>query len=324
MSETAQIYIMIDRQAADEQERGTMLSALHFSWLYGSRMISRAQSLTDFLSDRDNLESLCFYGKWNKLADYARVNFDLRSVASENECSDLLQRANDELASAGYDKGDWRSMVFNHYAENGKLFIHVCADGGIHMAFTDNKMTRTMTAQEYMDWGAGSRPVYSYNMEEGIHSHCAENIAWLNEHIGADGWMSLEQLQNLMQIQIRNLPPSVNLNDGYQRQMRSLQKQQEWAVASEIVRMYCNYLKECPEGQEEMSEYGTAAINYLSENPKLYKSICCAYSGFEMPVGDAKPSFTPRVAEALGRALEDFGCFTVKPAPKVRNDKEME
>jgi len=172
MGQRSQIYIAYNKNASPEKMEAyvrqgeRVLTARYFQWNYGSRMVSRARSIMEWLSvQKDALDSV----GW-KIPLIAAVNFDFRDVVESN---DIIAEWRNEFSDEPFNY-----MVFRFQDNNdGKLFISVERDGTIKYCFTDSKITQPLTAEKYMRWDH-----CEHNTEEEYGSNYSANCAWLKDN----------------------------------------------------------------------------------------------------------------------------------------------
>lgn len=166
MGQRSQIYIAFDSGYRDirghiTESEGMFLIARYFQWNYGSRMVSRAVGLVDWIKEYN----YALRSKREILIKVAEVNFDMRSIVNS---SDILQM----LAGSLDIQHDTFQRIDNN---DGKLFIEIQDDGSIKYAFTDSWANRPLTAEQYMEWGG-------YDTEESCGSNYPANVRFLSEN----------------------------------------------------------------------------------------------------------------------------------------------
>ena len=159
MGQRSQIYVSY-LNAEGKRE----LVARYFGWNYGSRMISRARGLIEWLVN--NLSYIKYDS--DKIAKIAEVNFDFRDIVRSN---DLIAESNVCGCNTVEDKKDY---IFNQDNNDGKLFIEV-RDDCVAYAFTGWENEYPMGPNEYMAW-------QGYEDEEDRGSNCATNIKYILEN----------------------------------------------------------------------------------------------------------------------------------------------
>lgn len=151
MGQRSQIYI------AYKDSGENKLIARYYQWNYGSRMISRARGLVEWLSE--HIDYLAWESE--KIARVADVNFDFRDIVISHD-----------LIKEGHEYG------FNPFTEvgnnDGKLFVLV-KEKSIKYCFTDGDIAAPLTAEQYMEWDDCSR-----DTEENDGSNYTENCKFLN------------------------------------------------------------------------------------------------------------------------------------------------
>ena len=152
MGQRSQIYVAYK----DNEEH--KLVARYYQWNFGSRMVSRARGLIEWLSERID------YLAWesDKIARVADVNFDFRDIVIS---TDLIEEK--------------RKYGFNPFTEvdndDGKLFILV-EGKSLKYCFTDGDIAAPLTAEQYMEWDNCAK-----DTEENDGSNYTENCKFLSE-----------------------------------------------------------------------------------------------------------------------------------------------
>lgn len=181
MGQRSQIYI-----SYTNEKKENVLVARYYSWNYGSRMISRARGLIEWLDNTKDggILNSWFHGKISRIAD---VNFDLRDVVLS---SDLIAECEDSPVE------ERRYYIFNQDNNDGKLFIKINTDGTISYAFTDWNNLYPMTAYEYMEW-------QNYYDEEDDGSNCKNNQTYI---VNNAKLMNLVEIDDFINANYVNLP----------------------------------------------------------------------------------------------------------------------
>lgn len=167
MGQRSQIYVRCEVKGRPH------LTARHFQWNFGDRMISRA---------RYAIEWLVTYSEYldnsiKKIPRIMDVNFDYKDVTDSS--FDIIEEY-EEYKSEPYSENQlsFTNFVFHVDNDDGKLFIDVKADGTIKYCFTDSDMWAPLTAEEYMnsqDW------YWPSAKEDGMDEICRENIKAISE-----------------------------------------------------------------------------------------------------------------------------------------------
>lgn len=164
MSQSSQIYVAYT--TGKEADNEHILVARYFSWNYGSRMVSRAAGIINWIAD--SVKTFGYIVRPEKLVRIIDTNFDFRDVVIS---TDIIKEAKDYKE---YGCKTQEEYIFNYQQNSdGKLFILVGVDG-IKYAFTDSDTHVPLTAEEYMTWG-------DYSSEEDEGSHLTENIKTIED-----------------------------------------------------------------------------------------------------------------------------------------------
>ena len=143
MGQRSQIYVRYEQ--GEEHNR---LIAQYYGWNFAERMVSRAASTIDYIASmakyNEGSPNKVVSREHEKIGRMLDVNFDMRDIA---DSSDIIQEYGEFLADCPFNQ-----TVFQEQDNNdGKLFIDVSSDT-IKYAFTDDEISKPMTAKEYMDW----------------------------------------------------------------------------------------------------------------------------------------------------------------------------
>lgn len=143
MGQRSQIYVIYK----DFQNRDC-ISATHFQWNYGERMISRARYLMSWIKAQDSLYTgyLCFVA--HKIRYVASVNFDYKDVVIG---TDLIEEWK------AYERGTTRQSINDYifHADNndGCLFIDARIPKHLRYAFTTyDYKDGVMGPEAYLKW----------------------------------------------------------------------------------------------------------------------------------------------------------------------------
>ena len=141
MGMRSQIYISFRDYKGDNR-----LVARYYGWNYGSRMVSRARGIIDWIL-RKGLDHP-FNKDWeDHLIRISDTNFDIKDIVMS---SDILDEAR-EFGSYGFSSPE--EFIFEGEPNNdGKLFIMIQGNT-IKYAFTDSEITKPLSAEKYMEWG---------------------------------------------------------------------------------------------------------------------------------------------------------------------------
>ncbi|MBR6162997.1 hypothetical protein IKQ26_03775, partial [bacterium] len=174
MGQRSQIYVSYsvghrnDEGKLDEKSYGKNLIPLYFQWNYGSRMVSRARGLVEWLEDYKPYILPNETDK--KIRRIAETNFDMRDVVFSADLIQEYVEDNRELPV-----GEALCDIFEKQGNNdGKFFLSLEDDGSFKYAFTDREITKPMTAEQYMEWG-------DYEDEE-PESNLKENLEYLENN----------------------------------------------------------------------------------------------------------------------------------------------
>lgn len=166
MGQRSQIYVAFNNALRDDNGKVIpdtkaewKLVARYYGWNFGSRMVSRAWGLINWLQTQIRYLN---FTQLEKIVRVSDVNFDFRDVVIS---SDLIEEAED--FEDYYDSANEYIFDFNN-CNDGKLFICVEDNGTISYCFTDNEDFEPLSARQYMAWG-------NYSSEE-PHSNLEENI----------------------------------------------------------------------------------------------------------------------------------------------------
>lgn len=195
MGMRSQIYVSFNNGTRDKNgvvtEPGKQeLAAVYFGWNYGSRMVSRAAGLTDWL-----LRSLPYlnYEK-DKIRRVAETNFDFKDVI---DSLDIIAEANELSGDLELNRWeDFNDFIFRKECNNdGKLFISVGDDGTVGYCFTDCDCSAPMDAAQYMAWNG-------YQTEEDKGSNYSRNSRWLSQNAEL---MTADDLNEFLQTEYCNV-----------------------------------------------------------------------------------------------------------------------
>jgi len=178
MGQRSQIYVAFNKNNGDR-----VLIARYYGWNYGSRMVSRARGLIEWIIE--NIDYLDY--QIDKISRIADINFDFRDVVIS---SDIIAESKEFC----HDNNEIREYIFNQDNNDGKLFISI-EDNTIKYAFTSYDSNKPMTAEEYMSWGR-------YKTEEKDGSNYSENCKYLKEH---SVLMTEEEIKHMMTINYSNI-----------------------------------------------------------------------------------------------------------------------
>ena len=147
MGQRSQIYVSVKTEQNDKPE----LFAIYFQWNYGSRMVSRVTGLIGWLNMHND------YIGWKKdlIPQVAAVNFDMRDIVQTSDCIKEYQEE-DINPFTEQDNND------------GKAFISIDETGAIKYCFTDCRITKPMTAKQYMEWGEYGDEMPDSNYSENV------------------------------------------------------------------------------------------------------------------------------------------------------------
>ncbi len=165
MGQRSQIYIARPSGNGEDKE----LMALYFQWNYGSRMVSRARGLVEWLDEyKEYLDQPTVLTSLRRIAE---TNFDLRDVTLSDdiieECQEFLCKDDEPVL------GNVLRTIFEMQDNNdGKLFIDLAKDGSLKYAFTEYDISKPLTAEEYMK---------EYADEEEDGSNLSKNIKYLKD-----------------------------------------------------------------------------------------------------------------------------------------------
>lgn len=177
MGQRSQIYVAV-KDVDVKGERGDYLVARYYQWNYGSRMVSRAAGLVEWLEEAaKNIE-------WhlNRVHRIADINFDMRDVAISIDCIE-------EYKEYGNDP------FYEQDNNDGKLFVTLEKDGTVKYAFTDWDIKNVMDVGGYMEWG-------EYEDEEEYGSNYSKNAKTLNEY----QVMSIDEVKAFIAADYINVP----------------------------------------------------------------------------------------------------------------------
>lgn len=188
MGQRSQIYIAFNKHGVDRNARTSndrILIARYYQWNFGSRMVSRAAGLIEWLSEhKDYLD-----WKTEHISRISDINFDFKDVVISQDI--LNEYAN---YGEGYTPKDF---IFESQDNNdGKLFISIEQDGTIKYAFTDCDISQSMSSLDYMAWGG-------YDFEEEYGSNCSKNIMFISE---CATLMTDDELCDFLETTYSNMP----------------------------------------------------------------------------------------------------------------------
>lgn len=192
MGMRSQIYVAVKdidvRNEHGDNLHGDYLVARYYQWNYGSRMVSRAVGLIEWL-ETTTAEYIEY--ELNKIARIADTNFDFRDVAISTDCiKEFEEYGNDPF----YEQDN----------NDGKLFITFEKDGTVKYAFTDPDIEKVMTAAQYMAWG-------EYETEEKDGSnYIRKNREFLNKH----QLMTLDEVKEFIAADYVNVPKETEREKG--------------------------------------------------------------------------------------------------------------
>lgn len=149
MGQRSQIYFRINKETG-----GYYLVARYFQWNYGTRMISRARGLLEWLDSNSDYPYALYDEKWNasKVIRIIDTNFDYKDVCISR---DIIADCNDP--DYGWD------LLFHDDNNDGKLMVDMVVDWEskdkkgdrpiiFKYAFTDSSNELLMDAEQYMSW----------------------------------------------------------------------------------------------------------------------------------------------------------------------------
>lgn len=193
MGQRSQIYVRIN---------GELIVAHYYQWNYGTRMVSRARGIIEWIyeyaefEDNGKKDRLWFFDKkragseyCTKLSRICDVNFDMKDVVLSTDIVKEYEEDGEEEKFNDY--------VFLQQANNdGQLYIDVM-EQGIKYCFTDNNTEFPMDGDEYMKWdGYGENwSVPSEDLKEDEIETCWNNIEYLRKHANL---MTVEELQEFI------------------------------------------------------------------------------------------------------------------------------
>lgn len=154
MGQRSQIYVKINTR-----DQGDMLIASYFGWNYGTRMVSRAMGIMEWLNAykdypttfQYNSQSHEYVNNAKKLQQIMATNFDMRDVA---ESADIIK----EYESGLYRKPE--GMFLEQDNNDGQLLIDARVDWNqdspaitrLKYAFLDNEGKYLGNAEKYLEW----------------------------------------------------------------------------------------------------------------------------------------------------------------------------
>ena len=139
MGERSQIYVRFT-----DKKGKKYLYARYFGWNYGERMVSRAKHSLEWIKSYQKYPHI-FISEPQRLIRVLEVNFDMEDVLIT---SDLIQEWNEY-----FPEKEFADSVFRWAGNDGKLFIDIKEEENIvKYAFTDNNISKPLTAAQYMKW----------------------------------------------------------------------------------------------------------------------------------------------------------------------------
>lgn len=144
MGQRSQVYIRYESKNDEKQ-----LSAYHFQWNYGDRMISRAVKGIDWLQGN---KFLSFNSE--KIPYIFAVNQDYNDVVLP---CDILKETKEYIAETNRPQDFNEELFLCQDNNDGCLYVDVSKDGNVKYAFTNGeeyyykKFPKPLTAEEYMD-----------------------------------------------------------------------------------------------------------------------------------------------------------------------------
>ena len=181
MGQRSQIYVAFNM--GDRNDDGSLkvrctefLIARYYQWNYGSRMISRARGLIEWIDAYKRFLDF----RYDRIPYIADVNFDLRDVA-------LGQDIIKEYAEGYYDEEE--EIFLGQDNNDGKLFIRIEDNGVIKYCFTgygDYECIKPLDCKGYMNSQFDEDPYspdyspYETEIEHG--SNYFENAKYISEH----------------------------------------------------------------------------------------------------------------------------------------------
>ncbi len=147
MGQRSQIYFRVNRKDGTK-----FIIGRYFQWNYGTRMISRARGLLEWLQGMSDYPESLFSYNSEKIPRIMEVNFDYKDV--------VLSR--DIVADCKDPDYGW-TLLFNDDNNDGKLMVDMIVDYAtrdkkgnypvtIKYAFTDWDNSNPMNGEEYMQW----------------------------------------------------------------------------------------------------------------------------------------------------------------------------
>lgn len=172
MGQRSQIYVAYDKghrneKGIVERKDGQYLIARYYQWNYGSRMVSRAKGLIEWILE--NIEYIDYLSK--KIPRIADTNWDLHDVAISQ---DIIKEEKDSREPDDKDYSPYKYIFEWQDNNDGKLFISIKDDGEIKYAFTDGDISAPLTAEGYIYNGR-------YSTKDNA-SNYSENCKYIGEH----------------------------------------------------------------------------------------------------------------------------------------------
>lgn len=142
MGERSQIYIRYNIEHRGKQYKG--LIARYYSWNYGSRMISRARSIIEYIKNK-YLEYTYHFTNQDgieQLIRYCDINFDMKDIMMS---TDIIKQVLDSPDPDDYE-------IFDQDNNDGQLYIDVVNDRIKYCFLKSCQDFNPMDGEEYMKW----------------------------------------------------------------------------------------------------------------------------------------------------------------------------
>ncbi len=152
MGQRSQIYVRFP------VKDGKILIPRYYGWNYGTRMISRARYIMEWLKKSWRFSVMaCYPEQQEKLRRIMDVNFDFKDITLG---SDLIKELTSEWFEGPLSSEEFNSALFNEQDNNdGQLYIDVIIEEkkgkevmSIKYAFVDMGSDETMDGEGYLQW----------------------------------------------------------------------------------------------------------------------------------------------------------------------------